>query len=60
MSIPDADKVFKLRQRYLNDPPDGMTKSMIKNMSDDDLLDMDYFLNEDPDEVFDFLLKDKV
>lgn len=24
-----------------------MTKKMVQNMSDEDLLDMDYFLNED-------------
>ena len=36
-----------LRQKYIADPPEGMTPSDIKNMSDDDLLDMDFFLNED-------------
>lgn len=36
-----------LRQKYINDPPEGMTSSDIKKMSDDELLDMDYFLNED-------------
>ncbi len=29
-----------------------MSKKDIKNMSDDDLLDMDYFLNEDEDDIF--------
>ncbi|MCP1103775.1 hypothetical protein M2454_002604 [Aequitasia blattaphilus] len=28
-------------------PPEGMTPSLIKSMSDSDLLDMDYFLHED-------------
>lgn len=36
-----------LRQKYITDPPEGMTSSDIKKMSDDELLDMDYFLNED-------------
>ena len=31
----------------MNDPPEGMTVMDIRNMSDDDLLDMDYFLNDD-------------
>ena len=33
--------------RDLNNPPEGMTSMDIRNMSEDDLLDMDYFLNED-------------
>ena len=44
--------IQKLRQHYLDNPPDGMTKKQIQNMSDDDLLDMDYFLNEDEDDIF--------
>ena len=27
-------------------PPEGMTSGDIRSMSEDDLLDMDYFLNE--------------
>ena len=45
----DKHQLQELRQMYLNDPPEGMTKSDIKHMSDDDLLDMDYFLHEDDD-----------
>lgn len=37
----------ELRAKYINNPPEGMTAKDIKSMSDDDLLDMDYFLNED-------------
>ncbi|MDE6314574.1 MAG: hypothetical protein K2M46_13345 [Lachnospiraceae bacterium] len=37
----------KLRKKYMNDPPEGMTSEDIRRMSEDDLLDMDYFLNED-------------
>ena len=37
----------KLRKKYMNNPPEGMTSEDIRRMSEDDLLDMDYFLNED-------------
>lgn len=37
----------KLRKKYMNNPPEGMTSEGIRRMSGDDLLDMDYFLNED-------------
>lgn len=36
-----------ITQKYLDNPPEGMTSEDIRNMSEDDLLDMDYFLNED-------------
>lgn len=37
----------KLRKKYMDNPPGGMTSGDIRRMSWDDLLDMDYFLNED-------------
>ena len=37
----------ELRKHYMQNPPEGMTADDVKDMSDDDLLDMDYFLNED-------------
>ena len=37
----------KLRKKYMDNPPEGLSSEHIRNMSDDDLLDMDYFLNED-------------
>mgnify|MGYP006340315901 FL=1 len=37
----------KLRKKYMDTPPEGMTSEDIRCMSEDDLLDMDYFLNED-------------
>lgn len=43
------EQIEELRQKYINNPPEGMSKKDIKNMSDDDLLDMDYFLHEDDD-----------
>jgi hypothetical protein len=39
--------VEKIRQKYIDNPPEGMTAADIRRMSDDDLLDMDYFLNEE-------------
>lgn len=46
------DKILieRLRNKYIQNPPEGMTSEDIKNMSDDDLLDMDYFLNEEDDD----------
>ena len=43
----DKQKVEELRNKYTSNPPEGMTPQDIRDMSDDDLLDMDYFLNED-------------
>ena len=40
----------ELRKRYIDNPPEGMTKSQIKSMSVYDLLDMHYFLTEDDDD----------
>ena len=39
--------IEELRKKYIANPPEGMTSKDIRNMSEDDLLDMDYFLNED-------------
>ena len=39
--------IEKLRKKYMDNPPEGMTSEDIRNMSEDDLLNMDYFLNED-------------
>ena len=41
----------EIRNKYIQNPPEGMTADDIRHMSEDDLLDMDYFLNED--DVFD-------
>lgn len=43
----------KLRQKYIADPPEGMSPDDVRHMSDADLLDMDYFLT-DEDEFDDF------
>lgn len=39
--------IKELREKYISNPPEGMTSEDIRHMSEDDLLDMDYFLNED-------------
>ena len=39
--------IEKLREKYISNPPEGLSSKDIRNMSEDDLLDMDYFLNED-------------
>ena len=39
--------IEKLRKKYMNNPPEGLTSGDIRHMSGDKLLDMDYFLNED-------------
>ena len=46
--------IEKLRNKYIENPPEGMTPEDIRRMSEDDLLDMDYFLNKkDPfDDLF--------
>ena len=50
----DKQRIEKLRKQYIHNPPEGMDQSDILNMSDDDLLDMDYFLHEDDDLDDDF------
>ena len=39
--------IEKLRKKYMDNPPEGMTSKDIRFMSEEALLDMDYFLNED-------------
>lgn len=38
--------VAKLREKYMQNPPAGYTRREIERMWDNDILDMDYFLNE--------------
>lgn len=47
-------RIEELRNKYIKNPPEGMTSQDIRNMSDDDLLDMDFFLHEDDDLDDDF------
>ena len=39
--------IERLRKKYMENPPEGFTSEDIRRMSEDDLLDMDYFLNDD-------------
>ncbi|MEG2297896.1 MAG: hypothetical protein RSC13_09730, partial [Clostridium sp.] len=45
----DSKFLEELRQKYIKNPPEGMTAKLVKNMTDSDLLDMHYFLTEDDD-----------
>ena len=47
--IMEKQQIEELRQKYIQNPPEGMTAKLVKNMSDSDLLDMHYFLAEDDD-----------
>ena len=33
----------ELRKKYIQNPPEGMTADEVRRMSEEDLLDMDYF-----------------
>lgn len=35
--------------QYIQNPPEGMSPKDIRNMNDNNLLNMDYFLHEDVD-----------
>ena len=50
LNVVDKELIEKLRKKYYESPPDGMTKQDILHMSDSDLLDMDYFLTDEDDE----------
>ena len=39
--------VEALRKKYMDNPPEGLTSTDIRHMSEEDLLDMDYFLYDD-------------
>lgn len=44
--ITEAELAKELREQYIKHPPEGMTSDEVRDMSDDDLLDMEYFLHE--------------
>jgi len=44
-----SKELKNLRQKYIKNPPEGMTARLIRDMTDSDLLDMHYFLIEDDD-----------
>ena len=39
--------IEELRRKYIENPPEGMTSKDIRRMSENELLDMDYFSNDD-------------
>ncbi len=45
--MPMKPDIEKLREKYISNPPEGITSTDIRRMSEDDLLDMDYYLNDD-------------
>ena len=45
----DPKFIEELRQKYIKNPPEGMTAKLVRNMTDSDLLAMHYFLTEDDD-----------
>lgn len=45
----DSKALEELRNKYIKNPPEGMTAKLVKGMTDSDLLDMHYFLTEDDD-----------
>lgn len=45
----DKTYINGLRQKYIKNPPEGMTPKLVSDMTDSDLLDMHYFLTEDDD-----------
>lgn len=49
VSAMDAKALEELRNKYIKNPPEGMTAKLVKGMTDSDLLDMHYFLTEDDD-----------
>lgn len=46
-----AHDPIPLRRKYIQNPPERFTADKIRKMSYEELLDMDYFLNED--DIFD-------
>ena len=52
LDMTEEELAEELRKKYMLNPPEGMTSDDIRYMSVGDLLDMDYFLNdEDTDDV---------
>lgn len=42
----EAEFAQLLRDKYSKNPPEGYSSAEILRMKDEDILDMDYFLNE--------------
>jgi hypothetical protein len=48
----DKIKADKIRRNWLKHPPEGYSKKEIERMSDNTLLDIDYFLSESIEDIF--------
>ena len=46
VKMTEAEFAQRLREKYIENPPEGYTAREISRMRDNDILDMDYFLNE--------------
>lgn len=44
--------IEELRKKYISNPPKSLSSADIRSMSDEELLDMDYFMNEELDDDF--------
>lgn len=44
--ITEAELAKEIRTQYIKNPPEGMTPEEVRDMDDNELLDMDYFLHE--------------
>ena len=43
----NPEQLAELREKYIKNPPEGMTAELVRGMTDSDLLDMHYFITED-------------
>ena len=46
VKMTEVEFAQRLREKYIENPPVGFTAREISRMRDNDILDMDYFLNE--------------
>lgn len=46
VKMSEAEFAQYLREKYMKNPPIGYSSKEISRMRDNDILDMDYFLNE--------------
>lgn len=46
VKMSEAEFAQHLREKYMKKPPVGYSSEEISRMTDNDILDMDYFLNE--------------
>lgn len=46
VKMSEAEFAQYLREKYMKNPPIGYSSKEISRMKDNDILDMDYFLNE--------------